>query len=75
VRFTVSTRATVTGNIWPRFRNIAGYREFRQHFSAGANSIRLSDSRLTPGRWTFKIQGTNSVGGGTTANTDVRVIK
>ena len=75
VRFSVSTGARVTGNIWPRTSNIAGYREFRRHFNAGANSISLNDGRLTPGRWTFKIQGANSVGSGTTANTDVRVVK
>ena len=53
VRFSVSTGARVTGNIWPRTSNIAGYREFRRHFNAGANSV----------------------GSGTTANTDVRVVK
>ena len=75
VRFTVSTGARVTGNIWPRSSNIAGYVEFRRHFDAGANSIRLNDTRLTHGRWTLKLQGANSVGSGTTANTDVHVVK
>ena len=34
-----------------------------------------NDSRLTHGRWTLKLQGANSVGSGTTANTDVHVVK
>jgi hypothetical protein len=75
VRFNVSTRSKVTGNVWPRSSNIGGYVEFKQRFNAGANSIRLDDSRLTPGRWTLKLQGANAVGGGNTANTDVRVVK
>ena len=75
LHFNVSSAATVTANMWPRFRNIAGYFEFRRHFPAGANSARLSDSRLTPGRWTVKLQGVNAVGSGTTAITDVRVTK
>jgi hypothetical protein len=75
VRFSVSTGATVTGNMWPRSENVAGYREFRHHFNAGANSIRLNDNRLTTGRWTVKLQGLNAVGSGTTAVVDVRVVK
>jgi hypothetical protein len=75
IRFNVSTGATVTGNIWPRRENLKGYVEFRRHFNAGPNSIRMNDRRLTPGRWTFKVQGLNSVGSGTTAIVDVRVVK
>ena len=75
VRFHLSTPATVTANIWPRFRNVASYREWRRHFAAGNVSTRLNDPRLTPGRWTFKVQGINNVGSGTTANIDVRVVK
>src|SRR2546423_665807 len=75
LKFTVSTAATVTANAWPRSRNIAGYVEFRRHFNAGANSTRLNDSRFTPGRWTVKLQGVNAVGSGTTAITDVRIVK
>jgi hypothetical protein len=75
IRFNVSTGATVTGNIWPRDENLKGYVVFRRHFNAGPNSIRMSGSRLTPGRWTLKLQGLNSVGSGTTAVVDVRVVK
>jgi hypothetical protein len=75
VRFTVSTGAIVTGDVWPRFQNLKGYKEFRRHFNAGANSIRLNDSRLTKGRWTLKLQGMNSVGSGTTANFDFHIVK
>jgi hypothetical protein len=75
VHFHLSTAATVTANIWPRFRNQAGYFEWRRHFGAGNVSTRLNDPRLTPGRWTFKVQGINNVGSGTTANVDVRVVK
>jgi hypothetical protein len=75
LHFKISTAATVTANMWPRSRNIAGYFEFRRHFHAGANSTRLTDNRLTPGRWTVKLQGVNAVGSGTTAITDVRVVK
>lgn len=75
LHFKISTAATVTANAWPRSRNIAGYFEFRRHFNAGANSTRLNDSRFTPGRWTVKLQGVNAVGSGTTAVTDVRIVK
>ena len=75
VRFKISTAAFVRANIWPRFRNAAGYRVLRRQFNAGTNTFRLSDSRLTPGRWTLKLQGRNNVGSGTTDNIDVRVVK
>ena len=75
IRFHLSTAATVRANIWPRFRNEAGYFEWNRHFGAGDVSTRLNDSRLKPGRWTFKVQGKNNVGSGTTANIDVRVVK
>lgn len=75
IRFTISTAATVTGDIRPRKSNIYGYREFRRKFPAGANSVRLNDNRLTTGRWTFRLLGVNSVGLGGPALVDLRVIR
>jgi hypothetical protein len=75
VRFKLSRAAFVRGNVWPRFRNAAGYRVLRRQFNAGTNTFRLSDARMTPGRWTLKLQGRNNVGSGTTDNIDVRVVK
>ena len=69
IRFTISSNATVTANVWPRFRNGGGYLEFRRRFNAGTNSVRLNDPRLTKGRWQLKLQGLNNVGAGTTATT------
>jgi hypothetical protein len=75
VRFTVSTAARVLGEIHPRFKNIRGYVLRERQFNAGARSFRLTNNRLTPGRWTLKLQGVNNVGAGTTAIVDVRVVK
>ena len=75
VRFNISSKAFVRGNMWPRFRNEAGFRVLRRQFHVGTNSFQLSDTRLTPGKWTLKLQGRNNVGSGTTANIDVRVVK
>ena len=75
IRFTISTKAHVRINMWPRFRNEAGYRVFRGQVHAGTNAIPLSDARLYAGRWQIRIQGRNNVGSGTIATTIVRVYK
>ena len=75
VRFTVSTKAKVRGDIRPRFENTSGFVEFVKQLHKGANSVRLQDSRLTPGRWTIRVQATNNVGTGPIAVTDVHVVK
>jgi hypothetical protein len=75
IRFSVSTDATVTADLTPRFQNLAPYFEFSKHFKRGANQIRLNDSRLTPGRWTLRLQAKNHVGSGGISVTDVHVVK
>ena len=75
IRFNLSTPATVVGDIRPRDRNIQGYTDINRKFAAGPNSVRLNDSRLTPGRWTLKMQPVNSVGANGPTLLDVRVIK
>jgi hypothetical protein len=75
IRFTVSTAATVTGDIRPRSENVNGFVEFRRKFPKGANSVYLNDSRLTRGRWTLRLQGLNSVGAGPIATIDVHVAR
>jgi hypothetical protein len=75
IRFTVSTNAKVRGDIRPRFENTGSFVEFVKQLHKGANSVRIQDSRLRPGRWTFRVQGTNNVGSGGIAITDVHVVK
>ena len=84
IHFTVSTDATMTVEIRPRKSNITGYVEYgrgrgaahpAKKVLAGNRSIRIQDSRLTPGRWTIKVQGINNVGASTTAIVDVHVSK
>jgi hypothetical protein len=75
LRFRLSTPAKVVADIRPRSSNILGYTEFNRRFPAGPNSVRVNDSRLTPGRWTFKLQAINSVGASGPTILDVRVIK
>ena|SRR5437763_16526204 len=76
ITFEISTGAKVNADIRPRSSNLASYVEFhRKHFPAGKNSFRLADTRLSPGRWTLKLQAINSVGAGTTAITTVHVVK
>lgn len=75
IRFHLSTDAKVIGDIRPRKRNIQGYTDIRGKFKAGANSVRLNDSRLTPGRWTLKMQPINSVGANGPTLLDVHVIE
>jgi hypothetical protein len=75
IRFNLSTPARVIGDIRPRKRNVQGYTDINRKFPAGANSVRLNDSRLTPGRWTLKMQPINSVGANGPTTLDVHVIK
>ena len=75
VRFTLSTAARVRADIRPRSANLGPFVEFVKHFGGGANSIPLKDSRLTPGRWTLRLQGTNHVGSGGPNIVDVHVVK
>src|SRR5438045_3347815 len=48
IRFSVSTDATVRGDIRPRSQNVGPFLEFAKRFKRGANQIHLNDSRLTP---------------------------
>ena len=78
IRFTLSTPAKVIADIRPRTgkrRNDWGYREFTRRFPAGRNSVHVNDTRLTTGRWTFRLQGVNSVGASGPTVINVRVIK
>ena len=75
IRFKLSTPAKVFGDLRPRSRNIQGYTEIKRKFPAGANSVRINDSRLTPGRWTLKMQPINSVGANGPTLLDVHVIE
>ena len=75
VRFTISTAARVRCDFRPRSENTFGYVEFVKQLPQGANSVRVNDKRLTPGRWTIRVQATNGVGSGPIALVDVRVVK
>jgi hypothetical protein len=75
VRFSISTAAKVRCDFRPRSENTFGYVEFVKQLPQGANSVRVNDKRLTPGRWTIRVQATNSVGSGPIATVDVRVVK
>ncbi|HKP90057.1 MAG TPA: hypothetical protein VJT75_08800 [Thermoleophilaceae bacterium] len=75
LRFRLSTPAKVIADIRPRHSNIGGFHEFTKRFPAGASSIRVYDSRLTTGRWTFKLQPVNSVGANGPTLVDVNVVK
>jgi hypothetical protein len=75
VRFTISSNAKVRADIRPRFKNTSGYVEFVKQLPKGPNAVRLNDRRLTPGRWTIRVQATNNVGSGPIAVTDVFVVK
>lgn len=75
IRFKLSRPAKVLGDIRPRSQNIGGYPEIKRKFPAGANSVRINDSRLTPGRWTLKMQPISSVGANGPTLLTVRVIK
>jgi hypothetical protein len=65
----------VRADIRPRSEYRGSFVQFVRRFGRGHNSIRLSDERLTPGRWTLRLQGTNWIASGGIAVTDVRVAK
>jgi hypothetical protein len=75
IRFHLSTPAKVIGDIRPRKTEIWGYREFSRRFPAGANAVHVNDSRLTTGRWQFRLQGINSVGASGPTLINLRVVK
>ena len=75
VSFTVSTNARVVGDMRPRSRFVGSLIEFRRNFKRGPNSVYIHDTRLTPDRWTIRLQATNTVGGGPIKLIDVRVVK
>jgi hypothetical protein len=75
IRFTIAEPAKVTAHIRPRSSNILGYRVVRRDYAAGTRTFRITDRRLTTGRWTVNIQAVNSVGAGPPRTVDVRVIK
>ena len=75
ISFTISTPAKVMGHIRPRKNLKAGYIVVKRRFPAGRNSFRITETRLTAGRWTVNLQAVNSVGAGPPATIDVHVIK
>jgi hypothetical protein len=75
IHFTLSTPAKVYGDMHPRSSNIGGYVVLARKFPAGANTARIADRRLTPDRWTLKLQPVNSVGASGPTTLDVRVVK
>jgi len=75
LRFTVSTAAKVRGVIRPRFENTGNLVLFVKRFPKGVNRIRINDSRLRPGTWVIRLQGTNSVGTGGVAVIHVKVVR
>ena len=75
VSFTVSTGARVRADMRPRSRNVGPLVEFVRHFSKGHHTVTMKDSRLTPDRWTLRLQATNTVGSGPITIIDVHVVK
>lgn len=75
LRFTVSTAAKVRGVIRPRFENTNNLVLFVKRFPKGVNRVRINDSRLRPGTWVIRLQGTNSVGTGGVALIHVKVVR
>jgi len=75
VSFTVSTAARVRADIRPRSRNLASFVEFVRHFSKGHHTVTMKDGRLSPDRWTLRLQATNTVGSGPITIIDVHVVK
>ena len=75
LRFTVDSAAKVRGVIRPRFENTGNLVLFVQRFPKGVNRIRINDSRLRPGTWVIRLQGTNEVGSGGVAVLHVKVVK
>jgi hypothetical protein len=72
LRFTVDSAAKVRGVIRPRFENLV---LFVKQFPKGVNRVRIDDSRLRPGTWVIRLQGTNNVGTGGPAVLHVKVVK
>jgi hypothetical protein len=75
IRFTVDTAAKVRGVIRPKSEPTGNLVEFNRQFPAGTNRVRLNDTRLKPGTWVLRLQGTNSVGTGGVAILHVHVVK
>ncbi|MFL5782879.1 MAG: hypothetical protein ACJ760_16295 [Thermoleophilaceae bacterium] len=75
IRFTVDTAAKVRGVIRPRFEPTGNLVEFNKQFPAGTNHVRVNDTRLRPGTWVLRLQGTNAVGTGGVAVLHVHVVK
>jgi hypothetical protein len=75
IRFTVSTAAKVRGDIRPRFENTGPLVEFVKRFPKGVNRVGINASRLRPGTWVLRLQGTNDVGSGGIAVIHVHVVK
>jgi hypothetical protein len=81
IKFTLSTPAKVYGDIRPRRVALSSYTEFARKFPAGRNTVRITDRRLddnkrvSPGRWTLKLQSVNSVGASGPTSIDVYVLK
>lgn len=75
VSFTVSTAAKVRGVMRPRFEYTGNLVEFVKRFPAGTNRVRINDTRLRPGTWVLRLQGTNHVGTGGVALIHLHVVK
>ena len=75
LRFTVDSPAKVRGVIRPRFENTGNLVLFVRRFPKGVNRVRINDSRLRPGKWVIRLQGTNEVGTGGVAVINVKVVK
>jgi hypothetical protein len=75
IRFRIGTPAKVLGHIRPRKNLKGGYRVVARRFPAGTNTFRITETRLTTGRWTINLQAVNSVGAGPPATLDVQVVK
>jgi hypothetical protein len=76
IRFTVDTaakvRAVIRRQAAPPTGNLV---EFVEHFPKGTNRVRLNDSRLRPGTWVLRLQGTNGLGSGGVALLHIHSVK
>jgi hypothetical protein len=75
LRFTVDSPAKVRAVIRPRFENTGNLVLFVRRFPKGVNRVRINDSRLRPGTWVIRLQGTNEIGSGGVAVLHVKVVK
>jgi hypothetical protein len=75
LRFTVDSAAKVRGVIRSRNQNTGNLVLFVRQFPKGVNRVRINDSRLRPGTWVIRLQGTNHVGTGGVAVLHVKVVK